>query len=232
MKRRRDTENDTEIRYAIGELSMILIKVSKSDLDHDHDHDQDQDHVQSTDDHCSVSDMIIPTKPFLSVCTLILQVLDKIGPTMAVLRLDMEQNIQKLEKKLESEPLLYSNLTELLKMEATEKIAKENTSCSRALLWLTRSLDFSIALLQLLVKDMKTNIDEAVEEAYTLTLKPWHGWISSTAYRIAIKLVPDNETLIDILSSKGGDRDLLKEEMKSYISLLSPFLEQIHSVLV
>ncbi|CAH8358604.1 unnamed protein product [Eruca vesicaria subsp. sativa] len=36
----------------------------------------------------------LPLKPLLSFCKLIIQVLDKIGPTMAVLRQDIDQNIQ------------------------------------------------------------------------------------------------------------------------------------------
>lgn len=35
-----------------------------------------------------------PTLPFLSLSLLLLQVLDKIGPTMAVLRLDVQRNIE------------------------------------------------------------------------------------------------------------------------------------------
>ncbi|KAA8546533.1 hypothetical protein F0562_002728 [Nyssa sinensis] len=211
MKRRREMEKGSEIRSAIEELSMAVIQVKPGGDDHDAAH--------------------IPTKPFLFVCNLVLQVLDKIGPTMAVLRQDIDQNIQRLEKVQESDPSLYSNLVEILKKEVSEGNARKDSSSSRALVWLTRSMDFTVALSQLLVKDFGQNMEQAVEESYNITLKPWHGWISSAACRVALKLVPDNKTLLDILMAKDEDYDMLKGEMQALISLLLPLLDQIHSIL-
>ncbi|XP_059631649.1 glycolipid transfer protein 3-like isoform X2 [Cornus florida] len=216
MIKRREIEKaetpSSEIRSAIEELSTVVVKV-KPDVDDD-----------DVDAH-------IPAKPFLFVCKLVIQVLDKIGPTMTVLRQDIDQNIQRLEKILESDPSLYSNLVEILKKEAIEGNARNNTSCSRALVWLIRSMDFMVNLLQLLVKDSGETMEQAVEEAYNITLKPWHRWISSAAYKVAIKLVPDNNTLMNIMMAKDEDREKLKEEMKALISLLVPLLENIHSIL-
>ena len=31
-------------------------------------------------------------------------------------------------------------------------------------------------------------MEQAVEEAYSLTLKPWHGWISSAAFKVILLL--------------------------------------------
>ncbi|XP_022753656.1 glycolipid transfer protein 3-like isoform X2 [Durio zibethinus] len=209
MKRKRETETRSELRSAIEELS-ILAK------------------VQPSDNHTAIH---IPTKPFLHVCTLILQVLDKIGPTMAVLRQDIHQNMQRLEILWESDPAKYSNLIEMLKKEDSEGNRRKGTSCSRAFLWLIRSMDFMVALLQRLVKDPEQNIEQAVEESYNITLKPWHGWISSAAFKVALKLVPDNKTFISLLLTKDQNYDNLKEDMQTLISLLVPLLEEIHSIL-
>ncbi|KAG6626060.1 hypothetical protein I3843_15G019600 [Carya illinoinensis] len=156
---------------------------------------------------------------------------DKIGPTMAVLRQDIHQNIQRLEMAHESDPLLNSNLVEILKKESSEGNARKVTSCSRAFLWLTRSLDFTSALLQKLAKDPEQRMEQAVEESYINTLKLWHGWISSAAFKIALKLVPDNKTFTDLLMGKDGDCETLKEEMQTLISLFLPLLEESHSIL-
>ncbi|KAL5213786.1 hypothetical protein ABZP36_002938 [Zizania latifolia] len=48
-----------------------------------------------------------PTLPFLALSHLLLQVLDKIGPTMAVLRLDVKRNIE-VKKKI-SHVLFHQN---------------------------------------------------------------------------------------------------------------------------
>ncbi|KAG2663189.1 hypothetical protein I3760_16G016200 [Carya illinoinensis] len=190
MKRRREMEKGTEMRYAIEELSLI-VKLKPGD-----------NHAASAPH--------IPTKPFLYVCNLVIQVLDKLGPTMAVLRQDIHQNVQK---------------------EASEGNARKDTSCSRAFLWLTRSMDFTLALLQELTKEPEQRMEQVVEESYNNTLKPWHGWISSAAFKVALKLVPDRKTFTNTLMGKDGNNESLKEEMQTLISLFLPLLEEIHSIL-
>ncbi|KAK6118816.1 hypothetical protein DH2020_047451 [Rehmannia glutinosa] len=96
---------------------------------------------------------------------------------------------------------------------------------------LTMSLDFTLALLQLIVKDFGRNMEQAVEESYNITLKPWHGWISSAAYKVALKLVPDSKTLVKILKVKDEDDDTLKEDIQKLISLLMPVLDQNKDIL-
>lgn len=157
------------------------------------------------------------------------------------------------------------------------------------LLWY-RSLDFTVSLLQKSKEEPKLRMEQAVEDAYNLTLKPWHGWISSAAYKvilllhpyicfkqglsllynqavamgcihpfsalfdfasnlmimvilykqkrilwflqIALKLVPDSETFANLLMAKDEKHETLVEEIDSFVSQLSPFLEDIHNILV
>ncbi|KAH0926748.1 glycolipid transfer protein 3 [Brassica rapa] len=173
----------------------------------------------------------LPLKPLLAFCKLIVQVLDKIGPTMAVLRQDIDQNIQRLEKMWETDPIVYSNLVEILRKEAKEGSSKKPKSCSRAAVWLTRAMDFTLALLQRLVKDMSQNMQQAVEESYNLTIKPWHGWISCAAFKVALKLVPNNNTFINVLAGKDESYQMVQDDIRSLISLLIPLLSQLHSIL-
>ncbi|XP_020224474.1 glycolipid transfer protein 3 [Cajanus cajan] len=208
MKRSREMKKSSEINSAIEELSMLA--VVKPGGNHEIAH--------------------IPTRPFLSLCYFILQVLDKIGPTMAVLRQDVHQNIKRLELMHEMDPSMNSNLVEILKSEASKGKARKRSSCSKAFLWLTRSLDFSSALLETLENDPKKNMEQIVQEAYDATLSPWHGWISSAAFRVAVKLVPDSKTFMDLLMEKDENCDTLKEKMQILVSLLVPFLEDVHSI--
>ncbi|MCD7461639.1 hypothetical protein HAX54_046722 [Datura stramonium] len=226
MKRRRDMEvESTEIRSGIEELSMmqlLKVKVKPEETAVAAAHDDNTNNTINSH---------IPTMPFLSISYLVLQVLDKIGPTMAVLRQDIYQNIQRLEKVHDSDPALYSNMVEILKKEISEGKGAKGPSCSKALLWLTRSLDFTVALLQLLAEDLERNMVQAVQESYTNTLKPWHGWISSAAFKVALKLVPDSKGLITILMGKDKNNDDFKKELRTFISLLAPLLKEIHDVL-
>lgn len=50
--------------------------------------------------------------------------------------------------------------------------------------------------------------------------------------QIALKLVPDSETFANLLTAKDEKNNTLEEEINSFISQLSPFLEDIHSILV
>ncbi|PIN03646.1 Glycolipid transfer protein [Handroanthus impetiginosus] len=222
MKRKRETTEmvASEIRSAIEELSLWAVNL-KSD---------GTAAVDGGDVH-NLTNAHVPIKPFLSLCNLLVQVLDKIGPTMAVLRRDIHQNIQRLEKFHDSDPSIYWDVVEILKKEVNEGKAKKGPTCSKAFVWLNRSLDFTLSLLQLLVKDFEINMEQAVEESYNATLKPWHGWISSAAYRVALKIVPDSQSFVNTLKAKEEDHDMLKDEMQNMISLLMPVLEQNKAIL-
>ena len=47
-------------------------------------------------------------------------------------------------------------------------------------------MDFTIALLQSLEEDseQQQSLAQLVEAAYEVSLKPWHGWISSAACKV------------------------------------------------
>ncbi|KAL6209284.1 hypothetical protein ACLB2K_020226 [Fragaria x ananassa] len=227
MKRKiMDQSKGSEIRSAIEELSVMVKVIGVITLLQAENGDRDAAAFNISHEAAH-----IPTRPFLSLCYFLLQVLDKIGPTMAVLRQDIHQNIRRLETRHEADPSTYSNMVEVLKTEATDGTARNITSCSRAFVWLTRSLDFTAELLKHLAVNPGQNMKEAVEESYNLTLKPWHRWISSAASKVALMLVPDNETFISSLMAKDESYDNLKVEMETLISLLVPYLEQIHSIL-
>ncbi|KAJ0805332.1 putative glycolipid transfer protein superfamily [Helianthus annuus] len=84
MKRRRETEkqSSSKLRSAIEELSLLAVMKLKH-----HHHDPVAANHQQTDTH-------LPIKPFLALCNFLLHLLDKIGPTMVVMRQDISRNIQ------------------------------------------------------------------------------------------------------------------------------------------
>lgn len=51
-------------------------------------------------------------------------------------------------------------------------------------------------------------------------------------FQVALKLVPDKKAFLTILMSSSEDNDRLEEEMDTFISLLVPFLDKIHSISV
>ncbi|CAL4996171.1 unnamed protein product [Urochloa decumbens] len=122
------------------------------------------------------------TMDLLSVSKQLLHVLDEIGPTLLVLRQDIQQNIQDLH---ETDSSKYVSLTAIVTEEVEQGTTKKTKSCTRAIIWLSRSISFSKCLLERLLKAPDLSLSEIVEEAYAKTLKPWHGWISSAAYKLS-----------------------------------------------
>ncbi|XP_073099781.1 glycolipid transfer protein 3 [Elaeis guineensis] len=175
-------------------------------------------------------DKVVSTLAFLSVSNLLLQVLDKIGPTMAVLRQDVQRNIERLQELYVSDPSRYSSLAEILKKEVSEGTTRKPESHARAMLWLTRSMDFSIAVLDRLEKNSELNLVQVVEDAYKDTLKPWHGWISSAAYKVALKLIPERKIFISILMGKGQDYNMLKADIQNLVLMLQSLLNESHAL--
>ncbi|KAH0437048.1 hypothetical protein IEQ34_026311 [Dendrobium chrysotoxum] len=209
MKKAVEAKRDvfpTEIRLAAEELSVVAVK--------------QEEHKPST---------LI----FLAPSKSLLHILDKIGPTMAVMRQDVKRNIERLEKMYLIDPSLYSSLREILKREMDDGTARKRESCSRAILWLTRSLNFSLALLEFLEKESEWSLEQIVEESYKSTLKPWHGWISSAAYKVALKLIPEKEVLSSILMGDDDEQECnsLKDDIQMLVSLLRPLLDEINALL-
>ncbi|THU68798.1 hypothetical protein C4D60_Mb08t07630 [Musa balbisiana] len=157
---------------------------------------------------------------------------DKIGPTMMVLRQDIQRNIERVEETYMLDPNLYSSLEEIVQKEVVgEGSARQDDSCCRSILWLARSITFSLALLDKLDKNPESSLEQVVEETYNGTLKPWHGWISSAAYKVAIKLVPGRDILIRLLMGQEQDYDDLKQDIKKYASVIQPLLDDTHQLL-
>lgn len=50
--------------------------------------------------------------------------------------------------------------------------------------------------------------------------------------QVALKLIPDKEFFVGLLMAEGEDRDMLIDEIRSLVVLLSPVLGEIHTFLV
>ncbi|KAF3789468.1 Glycolipid transfer protein 3 [Nymphaea thermarum] len=186
------------------------------------------------------------TLHFLTICNSAVTILDKIGPTMRVLRQDLRQNIEvssvylsrandeiapRLQMMYKTNPSSFSSLTEMVKKEIEEGSARKPLSCTRAVLWLTRSMDFVMSFLSKFVADADRDLVQIIEESYSATLQPWHGWISSAAYKVALKLIPERKVLMNLIMEEREDHGAIKEEINSLVSSFTPILNEIHAFL-
>ncbi|CAL5413607.1 unnamed protein product [Camellia sinensis] len=168
------------------------------------------------------------TKPFLDVCKHILPILDKFGAAMTIVKSDIGGNISRLESRYSSNTTKFNYLFGFVQAEVETKTAKSSSSCSSALLWLTRAMDFLVELFRNLHDLEDWTMAQACTDSYGKTLKKWHGWLASSSFTIAMKLVPDRKKFIEVI---GGTGDI-HVDMEKFCTIFSPILKEIHKFLL
>ncbi|KAK1362572.1 Glycolipid transfer protein 1 [Heracleum sosnowskyi] len=177
-------------------------------------------HVKSNE-----GDML--TQPFLDVCKLVLPILDKFGPAMAIVKSDVGGNISRLEHKYESNPTKFNYLFGFVQPEIETDTAKSWSSCTNAILWLTRAMDFLVVLFSNLSQHQDWGMQQCCNDSYSKTLKKWHGWLASSSFTVAIKLVPDRKRFLEVL----GGAENIQADMENFCTEFSPILRGIHKFL-
>ncbi|KAG8389189.1 hypothetical protein BUALT_Bualt02G0203100 [Buddleja alternifolia] len=177
--------------------------------------------------HIKSEDGVILTRPFLDACKLILPVIEKFGAAMALVKSDIGGNITRLENKYLTNPTKYNHLYSMVQEEVDAKTAKGSSSCTNGLLWLTRAMDFLVALFRNLLEHQDWAMSQACSDSYSKTLKQWHGWLASSSFTVAMKLAPDRKKFFDVV---GGTGDV-NSDIEKFCTTFPPFLEENHKFL-
>ncbi|GBG60490.1 hypothetical protein CBR_g5664 [Chara braunii] len=172
------------------------------------------------------ADGVIMTKPWLELCGYILPVIDRFGAALALVKSDIGGNISRLQGIYDKHPEMYRDVYDIVRKEVAAKTARGSSSGTNGLLWLTRAMDFLVAMFKNLVDHADWSMHHVATEAYGATLKPYHGWFASSAFSVALKLIPSRETFMKKLG--GGD---LEGDMAKFVDKFSPFLAQNHEFL-
>ncbi|KAM5563395.1 glycolipid transfer protein 1 [Rosa sericea] len=167
------------------------------------------------------------TKHFLDVCKQLLPVLDKFGAALSPVKSDVANNISRLETKYSSNPSEFNLLYSLVRPEIEAKTAKSSSSCTNALLWLTRGMDYLVELFRNLHDNPDWPLSKACTEAYNKTLKKWHNWIASSGFSVGIKLAPERKKFMEII----GETADLTSDIQKFCTNFSPLLEENHKFL-
>eukprot|EP00252_Welwitschia_mirabilis_P012921 TRINITY_DN2852_c0_g3_i1.p1 TRINITY_DN2852_c0_g3~~TRINITY_DN2852_c0_g3_i1.p1 ORF type:complete len:206 (-),score=51.61 TRINITY_DN2852_c0_g3_i1:234-851(-) len=167
------------------------------------------------------------TKEFLDVCRLTLPVIEKFGSAMALVKSDIGGNISRLDAKYAEDPSANNLLYNIVRKEVEEKTAKGSSSCTNGLLWLTRAMDFIVELFRNLLQHPDWSMSQACSDAYTKTLKQWHGWIASTSFNVAMKLAPDRKKFMEVI---GGTENVMSD-IEKFVSTFPRVLEENHTFL-
>ncbi|KAK7344509.1 hypothetical protein VNO77_14182 [Canavalia gladiata] len=169
----------------------------------------------------------ILSKPFLDACKHILPVIDKFGAAMALVKSDIGGNISRLESLYSTNPSRFNYLYSLLQAEIESKTAKSSSSSTNALLWLTRAMDFLVALFRNLIDHEDWAMSHACTDSYNKTLKKWHGWLASSSFTVVMKLAPDRKKFMEVIGGSGN----IKSDIEKFCTTFSPLLEENHKFL-
>ncbi|TMX05567.1 hypothetical protein EJD97_016674 [Solanum chilense] len=177
--------------------------------------------------HVKSEEGVMLTKTFLDVCKHILPIIEKFGAAMALVKSDIGGNITRLENKYLSNPTKYTNLYSMVQEEVEAKTAKGSSSCTNGLLWLTRAMDFLVALFRNLLEHQDWAMSQACSDSYSKTLKKWHGWLASSSFTVAMKLAPDRKKFMDVICGTGD----INSDIEKFCTTFSPLLEENHKFL-
>ncbi|GMH20472.1 hypothetical protein Nepgr_022313 [Nepenthes gracilis] len=170
----------------------------------------------------------IRTKPFLDVCKHLLPLIDNFGSSMSCIKSDVACNIRKLESKYFSNTSAYSDLYSMTHEEIKAKIARNASSCTTALVWLTRAMDFVVQLFRNLLEHPDWSMPKACTDSYKTTLKKWHGWLGISTFNVIMKIAPDKEKFMGSVIGQGN----LTSEIEKFCLAFTPLLEENHKFLV
>ncbi|KAK9839707.1 hypothetical protein WJX81_007247 [Elliptochloris bilobata] len=168
----------------------------------------------------------VSTSQFLDSCRQVLPVIDKLGTGMMIVRSDIGGNINRLATAQARDPARYADLFRIPLDEVARGEECGTHSETNALLWLKRAMHFIAELLQCLHDDGSMTLAAAASKAYAATLERHHSWFTSTAFTLALKIVPSREAFLDQLAPPGGS-NVLMPQMSAFLEAFRPVLGAI-----
>ena len=146
---------------------------------------------------------------------------------------DVGGNIDRLERRaLTNRERYQADIFRIVDDEVADGSAAGSRSCTKALLWLKRAMEFVLKLLERLMEDQDVSLSTAATETYYETLQQYHGWIVTGTFTVALQLVPSRDCLFEsIFSDSEEDRDAVMEDMKAFIDAFRNIVAEVHEFL-
>lgn len=154
------------------------------------------------------------------------------GTGFALVKSDVGGNIDRLADKAATQPDIYNpDIYQMIKDEVQQGVHMESSSCTKGLLWLKRAMQFILALLVKLNQDRFISLSEAASEAYYATLQPFHGWIVTGTFTIALKLAPSRHTFFSNFGATAGEEEECMRAMNEFCIEFGLLLTEVHQFL-
>ncbi|XP_062576311.1 pleckstrin homology domain-containing family A member 8-like [Saccostrea cucullata] len=149
----------------------------------------------------------IPINHFLSACRCIVPIFDKLNSTaFAPVKMDFQGNIRKIQQKYSTNPSSFTTLQKMVMAEVDCKQHRLSSSATVALLWMKRGLEFIKEFLQEIVNNQQ-DLSLAAGNAYSKSLRPYHGWVVRGVFAVAVKALPSREVFISLLAVPGEENE-------------------------
>ncbi|CAG5130381.1 unnamed protein product [Candidula unifasciata] len=152
--------------------------------------------------------------PFLDACRHLVPIFDKLNSTaFAPVKMDFCGNIKKIHQKYESNPSKFTTLQSMVLTEVEGNQHTNSSSATCALLWLKRSLEFIREFLRE-CNSGSTDMSVCASNAYSRTLKLYHGWVVRGVFAMAIKSLPYRETFLSHLAAGSTEIDTTSSQFE------------------
>ncbi|CAH6721363.1 hypothetical protein CLIB1444_06S00452 [[Candida] jaroonii] len=168
-----------------------------------------------------VSEGKIDTSDFLQASESLVKLFDLLGSSaFAVVQKDMTGNIEKIRKKLLSDPINSSTLQDLILGEAQGK----DKTATQGLLWLSRGLEFTCQAMVETVTNPTSELTKTFTDSYSKTLSKHHGMLIKPVFKLAMKACPYRK---DFFAKLGADQDKVNEQLKTWLDALEKIVKII-----
>ena len=158
---------------------------------------------------------------YLRACKDLVSIFDYLNATaFSPVKKDLLANIATLEGTKEE------RLDQLIQKGELEK----GGTCTCALLWLNRGLNFTNTALSLAIQNPQKELSECFSMAYTQTLSKYHSFLIKPIFSLAMKAVPYRKDFYANLSGGKTEQDIM-EKQKVWVDSLSIIVEKTHTLL-
>ncbi|KAJ6634905.1 Pleckstrin likey domain-containing family A member 8 [Pseudolycoriella hygida] len=161
----------------------------------------------------------INTQCFIDGAKEVVSLIESFGTLFMPVVYDMNGNIEKIHKIFVERALQTSYLEDLLLYELKYTV---QSPLMDSLLWLKRALELLEVFFRKVANDttLEESLKDHLREAYTETLKPYHGIIVQTAFSVVYRFISNRSVLI-------GNH---KENVKHLILYLNPLRSHLNQI--
>ncbi|XP_067686261.1 pleckstrin homology domain-containing family A member 8-like [Haliotis asinina] len=174
----------------------------------------------------------VPVEPFLGACRSIVPIFDKLnGTAFAPVKMDFAGNIRKIQQKYSTNSDSFATLQDMVVYEVKAKQHTNSNSATVAILWLKRGLEFILEFMREVCSG-QLDLTVCASNAYSRSLKPFHGWVVRGVFAVAVKALPYRDVFLSQLAEVECDTESssyqhsLSEDCEVFIRSLS-FLTRI-----